>query len=74
MRGMFWNSRGLLDLAKHKHVGDCVREHGLDFVAISEAGKCASGQMSSSTYQVVSTTHGIVYQLVEGLEESFLGY
>lgn len=40
MRGMFWNSRGLSDLAKHKHVSDCVREHGLDFVAISEAGKC----------------------------------
>ena len=40
MRGMFWNSRGLLDLPKHKHVGDCVRDHGLDFVAIYEAGKC----------------------------------
>ena len=40
MRGMFWNSRGLSDLAKHKHVIDCVHEHGLDFVAISEAGKC----------------------------------
>ena len=69
MRGMFWNSRGLSDLAKHKHVSDCVREHGLDFVAISEAGKCDF----SITYQVVSTTHGIVYQLVEDLQESFLG-
>lgn len=39
MRGMFWSSRGLSDLAKHKHVGDCVREVGLDFVAISEAGR-----------------------------------
>ena len=40
MRGMFWNSRGLSDLAKHKHVSDCVREHELDFVAISKVGKC----------------------------------
>lgn len=39
MRGMFWNSTGLSDLAKHKHVGDGVREHSLDFVAIFEAGK-----------------------------------
>ena len=27
-------------MAKHKHVSDCVREHELDFGAISEAGKC----------------------------------
>ena len=40
MRGMFWNSRGLSDLAKHKHASDCVRENELDFVAIFEAGKC----------------------------------
>jgi hypothetical protein len=39
MRGMFWNSRGLLELAKHKHVSDCVCEHGQDFVAIFEAAK-----------------------------------
>ncbi|SPT19449.1 unnamed protein product [Triticum aestivum] len=39
MRGMFWNSRGLGDLAKHKHISDCVRDHALDFVAISECGK-----------------------------------
>ena len=39
MRGIFWNSRGLSDLAKHKHIDNCVREHGLDFVAIFEADK-----------------------------------
>ena len=39
MRGMFWNSRGLGDLAKPKHISDCVRDHSLDFVAISECGK-----------------------------------
>jgi hypothetical protein len=39
MRGMFWNSRGLGDLAKHKHIADCVRDHALDFVAITELGK-----------------------------------
>jgi hypothetical protein len=39
MKGMFWNSRGLGDLAKHKHISDCVRDYALDFVAISECGK-----------------------------------
>lgn len=36
---MFKNSRGLRDLAKHLHIAECIREHGLDFIAISETGK-----------------------------------
>ena len=39
MNGMFKNSRGLRDLAKHLHIADCIREHNLDFVAILETGK-----------------------------------
>ena len=39
MRGMFWNSIGLGDLAKHKHIADCVKDHALDFVATTESGK-----------------------------------
>ena len=39
MNGMFMNSRGLGDLAKHLHIADCVRDHDLDFVAISEVGR-----------------------------------
>src|SRR6266540_4833673 len=39
MNGMFMNSRGLGDLAKHLHITDCVRDYNLDFVAISEAGR-----------------------------------
>jgi hypothetical protein len=35
MNGIFRNSRGLKDLAKHLHIVDCIREHVLDFVAIS---------------------------------------
>jgi hypothetical protein len=36
MNGMFSNSRGLGDMAKHLHITDCCRDHNLDFVAISE--------------------------------------
>ena len=38
MNGMFANSRGLGDLAKHLHFAGCIRDHNLDFLAISE--KC----------------------------------
>jgi hypothetical protein len=36
MNGMFNNSRGLRDLAKHLHISHCIKDHNLDFVAISE--------------------------------------
>jgi hypothetical protein len=39
MNGMFRNSRGLRDLAKHSHIADCCKDYNLDFVAISETGK-----------------------------------
>jgi hypothetical protein len=39
MNGMFENSRGLKDLAKHLHIAESIREHFLDFVAFSETGK-----------------------------------
>ena len=39
MNGMFSNSRGLRDLAKHLYFADFVRDHKLDFLAISEMGR-----------------------------------
>jgi hypothetical protein len=39
MNGMFTNSRGLRDLAKHLHIAHCVNDHKLDFVAISETSR-----------------------------------
>jgi hypothetical protein len=36
MNGMFENIRGLKDLTKHLHIAESIREHCLDFVAISE--------------------------------------
>jgi hypothetical protein len=39
MNGMFSNTRGLRDLAKHLHTANSIGEHCLDFVAISETGK-----------------------------------
>jgi hypothetical protein len=39
MNGMFNNSRGLGDLAKHLHIAHCINDHNLGFVAISETGR-----------------------------------
>jgi hypothetical protein len=39
MNVMFQNNRGLRDLAKHLHIAECIREHCLDFVAVSQTDK-----------------------------------
>jgi hypothetical protein len=39
MKGFFWNSKGLSDLAKHGYIADVIKEGNLDFVAIMESGK-----------------------------------
>jgi hypothetical protein len=36
---IFWNSKGLSDLAKHGYIADVIKEGNLDFVAIMESGK-----------------------------------
>ena len=39
MNGMFANNRGLGDLDKHLHFAGCIRDHNLDFLAISATGR-----------------------------------
>ena len=39
MNGIFENSRGLGDLAKHLNIAHHVRDYKLDFLAISETGR-----------------------------------
>ena len=39
MRGIFWNSRGLKDLAKRRFLAEATIEHKLDFIALSETGR-----------------------------------
>ncbi|KAL5683601.1 hypothetical protein ACJX0J_009986 [Zea mays] len=34
MKGLFWNSRGLSDLAKIRYISDAVKEHNLEFVIL----------------------------------------
>ena len=39
MKGVFWNSKGLKDLAKIKFLADIAKEKSLDFIALLETGK-----------------------------------
>jgi hypothetical protein len=39
MNGMFSNSRGLGDLAKHLFFADCIRDNNLEFLAISKTSR-----------------------------------
>ena len=39
MKGVFWNSWGIGDLAKHNYISDLAKEHNLDFIAFMEIGQ-----------------------------------
>jgi hypothetical protein len=39
MRGCIWNGDGFKDTANHLFVKEAIREHKLDFFAISETGR-----------------------------------
>jgi hypothetical protein len=39
MKGFFWNSGGLSDLAKYRYISDAVKEYNLDFIVMMETGK-----------------------------------
>jgi hypothetical protein len=39
MKGVFWNSRGLGDLAKHRFLAELFKEEQINFIAISEIGR-----------------------------------
>jgi hypothetical protein len=39
MKGVFWNCRGLRDLAKHSFLHDVAADNKLDFIALSETNK-----------------------------------
>ena len=39
MKGVFWNSRDLADLAKHRYLSKMVKEEQIHFIALSETGR-----------------------------------
>jgi hypothetical protein len=51
MKGIFWNGRGLSDLAKTRVLRDTSREHKLDFIALLETCK---KNFSQATFDILS--------------------
>jgi len=39
VKGIYWNSRGLSDLAKYRYISEAIREQNLDFVAVGNRKK-----------------------------------
>lgn len=39
MKGIFWNSRGLADLAKRRFLAEASKDYKLDFIALLETGR-----------------------------------
>jgi hypothetical protein len=50
MKGVFWNSRGLHDLAKPNFLSDLVNEHDLNFVALLETQRKKFTEMDFSSF------------------------
>jgi hypothetical protein len=50
MRGIFWNSRGLSDLAKTRFLRKTSKEQNLAFIALLETGKKDFSQVSLNNF------------------------
>ena len=71
MRGIFWNSRGLSDLAKTKFLADTVREQSLDFIALMETGNFFFHRQCLMACVGEGTLSGIGLNLMGGQEVSW---
>jgi hypothetical protein len=47
MKGIFWNSRGLRDLAKFRFLSETTKEQQLDFIALLETCRANYTDMDS---------------------------
>ena len=72
MKGIFWNSRGLKDLAKRRFLAEASIEHRLDFIALSETGRDNFSPQFLNTLQAVLILTGIVCHHEEDREGSYL--
>jgi hypothetical protein len=66
MRGIFWNSRGLSDLAKTRFLNDASKEHNLDFIALLETCKNDFSQAALDNLSGGKILFGIGQHHMEG--------
>ena len=68
MKRVFWNNRGLNDLAKIKFLADIAKEQNLDFIALLETGKKICHQLDLMVYAMGEILCGTRLNLMEGQE------
>ena len=68
MKGIFWNSRGLSDLAKSRFLGDITREQNLRFITLFETSKKDFSQETLDNFSGGKTLFGTGHNLMEGRE------
>ena len=66
MKEFYWNSRGLSDLAKYRHISDAIRDHKLDFVAVMETGKQDMSRSNHNRLSGDGDLSGIASHLGDG--------
>ena len=72
MKGIFWNSRGLKDLAKRRFLAEASLEHRLDFIALSKLVEIIFLPSFSVLYQEVSILIGTAFLREEDRVGSYL--
>ena len=66
LKGMFWNSQGICDPAKHDFIQETVREQRLDFIALSETGRSNFATHFINRLAAGLVLHGTFYLLMVG--------
>jgi hypothetical protein len=59
MKGVWWHSEGLGDLAKHLLISETIHEHKLDFMILLETGRSNFSAIFVGIYLRGLTTYGI---------------
>ena len=70
MKGVFWNSRGLADFAKHRFLADLVKEEQINFIALSETGRDEFPNHTLKNLCAGRDSFGIVWHHTVDLEAS----
>ena len=73
MKGIFWNSRGLKDLAKRRFLAEAPIEYRLDFIALSETGRDNFSPQFLNTLSGGLILTGTIYLQGGDTEGDYLG-
>ena len=73
MKGVFWNSRGLTDFAKHRYLSEMVKEEQINLIALSKIGRDDFSDATHKNFCGAEILFGIVWPHTVVQEASFWG-